>query len=277
MEIINDIQADQGKQQIKSNEITGDRYPIHSLPKEFQDWHNNYYIMEKQGDIDKNVVSTANLNGYMWLALGDGSKYGMAIFFITISAIIKIKLLGSFFLVLFLYMPILIYICYHFIFYAMIRAQIVGIVTKASANVTTFTFYTTFFGIYFSLMCVFVFILAISKDLSMFLFMTIKGINDNIDPSDSIMLFVENKLIFIHNILVEVSAINGVSLMDNTYFITLLFFLLSVLSVYIFESRSYKSRKLDIEKEIAKTKLEQGFPIETAQSLMTDWRKRNGM
>ena len=83
-DIFDDMSFDGDKgQKVKSNEITGDRFQFHSLPKEFQDWHNNYFLLEKEsmGTVDKNVVSKAILNGYMWKTIADGSAYGIAAVF----------------------------------------------------------------------------------------------------------------------------------------------------------------------------------------------------
>ena len=78
-DIFEDAEREQRSQKIKSNEITGERYAFHSLPKELQDMSNVYYIQEKegQGSIDKNAISKANLNGYMWMCIADGTSYGL--------------------------------------------------------------------------------------------------------------------------------------------------------------------------------------------------------
>ena len=280
MEIFDDITMDTDKgQQVKSNEITGERFQFHSLPKEFQDWHNNYYILEKQGAIDKNSVSKAILNGYMWETVSDGTVYGMATTIAAISAIVKWKLtggLGGFMFSAVFFYPFMFFVAYHFIFYSMIRAQVVGPVTKSSANVTTYTFYTTFFGIYLSLMAAFLFLIAISKDLVILIFMFIKQIHGNGDGPTGFRASLEDSLIWFHNLIVEVFVSTG-PILESVYFMTMVILLSSILLIFLFENKNYLERSEDIKNEVIKTKLEQGYPIEAAQDLITDWRKENGM
>lgn len=272
------MESDKG-QKVKSNEITGDRFQFHSLPKEFQDWHNVYYILEKEGGLDKNIVSKAILNGYMWKTIGDGSAYGIGAAIATISAVVKWKLtpgIAGFLFTAVFYFPFMFFIAYHFIFYAMIRAQVVGTVTKESANATTYTFYATFFGVYLSLMAAFVFIIAIARDILILIFTLIHKIHGNNGNPDSYMASVENGLIWTHNKIVDLFITSG-PLMDNIYFLSFLAVLSSILMIYWFENKYYKQHVGDIEKEVQKAKNSQGYPIESAQRLITDWRSRNGM
>jgi hypothetical protein len=283
-DMFDDMHMDNDKgQQVKSNEITGERFQFHSLPKEFQDWHNNYYILEKQGEIDKNSVSKAILNGYMWQTITDGTNYGIATAIATIAAIIKWKLtggvLGFLFSAIFFY-PFLLFVAYHFIFYAMIRAQVIGPVTKGSANVTTYTFYTTFFGLYLSIIAVFIFMIALAKDIVLFLFMLIvelhmKTINGQ--QLNAIQQYFEDFFIWLHNFIIEVFIIQPDNFFESIYFMTILMTLSSIGIFFFFEKQNFKKREKDIQEELAKHKLAQGYPIETAQKIMTEWREQNGM
>lgn len=279
-DIFDDMTMDSDKaQKVKSNEISGDRFQFHSLPKEFQDWHNVYYMLEKdgQGALDKNAVSKAILNGYMWKTIGDGSAYGIAAAITSISAAIKWKMtygiLGFVFAFIF-FLPIMIFISYHFIFYAIIRAQVVGPVTKQAANATTYTFYATFFGVYLSLMAAFVFLIAIAKDLLVLLFMIIHDMSKK-NPT-GYMADVENGMIWLHNKVVDLFITSG-PLFDNIYFLTFIIVIFSIVLFYWFELKHYNPNKIDITNEMLKTKNKQAYPIETAQRIMSEWRKRNGM
>jgi len=282
-DMFDDMVMDNDKgQQVKSNEITGERFQFHSLPKEFQDWHNNYYILEKQGEIDKNSVSKAILNGYMWKTVADGTAYGMATSIATMGAIIKWKLTGGVLGFLFsaiFYYPFLLFVAYHFIFYAMIRAQVIGPVTQGSANVTTYTFYTTFFGIFLSLMAVFIFLIALAKDIIIFLFMIITELHNKSSEGqlNAIQQHTEDFLIWLHNFIVEVFITTPTNFTESIYFMTFIFVISTLVIIYFFEVKNYKMRQVDIQNELEKHKLSQGYPIEAAQKIMTEWRKENGM
>lgn len=271
-----DPKTDKG-QTIKSNEITGERFPFHSLPKEFQDLHNVYYILEKQSSLDSNAISRAILNGHMWKAIGDGTAYGMIAIIATVGNIIKWKLsgfgIGLLFTVLF-FIPMSFYIAYHSIFYAMIRAQIVGAVTRNLANVTANTYYVTFMAIFFAILVVFVFSALFARDFLMLMFWGIAQMNPV--EGDLIGTNIQNALIWLHNIGVELFFNKG-PFYDNIFFITFLNTFLFGSIVYLLDRKYYNKHKSETDSEVVKLKNSQGYPIETAQRLIKEWRKRNGM
>ena len=279
-DLMDDMTIDKDKgQQVKSNEITGDRFQFHSLPKEFQDWHNNYYILEKQGAIDINSVSKAILNGYMWKTVTDGTSYGIATAIAAISAVIKWKLtggLGGFLFSAMFFYPFLLFVAYHFIFYAIIRAQVIGPVTKNSANVSAYTFYTTFSGVFLSLIIAFVFFISIAKDIALLIFMLLKQIHFSGDNYSGYKESIENFFIWLHNFIVEVFISTG-PISESIYFYTFIIATTSILLIFLFERRTFLDKNKEIESEVEKTKLEQGYPIEAAQKIMTEWREENGI
>lgn len=271
-----DSQSNKG-QTIKSNEITGERFPFHSFPKEFQDMHNVYYIMEKQAKADKNSISKAVLNGHMWKAIGDGSNYGILAVIITIGNIIKWKLSGllvGLTVTILFYLPVVFYIAYHSIFYAMIRAQIVGPVTESLARVTAYTYNFTSMSIFGSLMVIFVFCILFARDFLMLMFWGIFQIKP--EPNDLIMNSIQNGLLWIHNIAVDLFFNNG-AFYDNIFFITMVNICIIVGISYWFDNKYYKNHNADILLEVENLKNAQRYPIETAQQLISKWRKRNGM
>lgn len=277
-DIFDDIDRQEDKtQKIKSNEITGDRYFFHSLPKEFQDMGNVYYIQEKaaQGTIDKNAISKANFNGYMWLSIKDGTAYGIYITIAAIFAVIKWKLsegwLG-FFLSAIIYIPLLVFIGYHLIYYAIIRSQVIGPVTKAIANFTSYTFYITFLGIFLSLMIVFVFCVSFMEDIVLLLFKIITQLSGSV-LSDGWQATLTNGLIWFHNKLVEIFINSNNGLWGNIYFITFITVVGTLGFLYAFERSHYKPNKEDIQEQYEFTGLSQGYPIELAQKLMKRWRE----
>lgn len=268
-------------QTVKSNEITGKRFLYHSLPKEYQDWHNNYYIIEKQGPIDNNAVSKAILNGYKWETIKDASFYATLATVTTISAVLKMKIatgLLGFFISAIFFFPVMIYIAFHFAFYAMIRAQVIGPVTRDSAKATTFMFYSTFFGIYISLIVVFVFLMMIAEDLLVLLFMFIKSMDDMIVQGDAstIVVWTYNFLIWFHNFIVEVIDGNG-SIYSSIYFTTFVTTSLALYMFYYIENKYYETHSVDIQNDVKRTKDGQKYPIEAAQHKMKEWRAENGV
>lgn len=263
-------------QTVKSNEITGDRFPFHSLPKEFQDWHNVYYVLEKQSPLDRNSVSKAIYNGYMWKTIMDASLYGMLMVTTILGFSIKFKVEFNilwFLISLFFAAISLSWIAYHFIFYAMIRSQVVGEVTEQSAKYTTYTFYTTFFGIATTLVIMFLFSIYFLQSLLPLFFELIANIYYKHPESYGFMQNIKEVLIFIHNLLAKLISSSG-SYFDNIYFITIMAMLTSYLVIYIVETTIYKKRKLEIDFEVEKTKQAQGYAVETSQRVMKQWRKK---
>ena len=277
-DIFEDAEREQRSQKIKSNEITGERYAFHSLPKELQDMSNVYYIQEKegQGSIDKNAISKANLNGYMWMCIADGTSYGLYATIVAVSGIIKWKLSGGFLgflLSAIIYIPILFFIAYHFIYYAIIRSQVVGPITQSVANFTSYTFYMTFFSVFLAMMTVFVFVASMIKDILLLLFQTIASLSSTVLPGSYQSKFVD-MLIWLHNKLAEI-FISSDYTWNNIYFLTFITVAFSCWFIYMFESKAYKPNKIDIEQEYTNTGLRLGYPIEAAQKLFKGWREKN--
>ena len=276
-DFFDDVDRQQDKtQKIKSNEITGDRYFFHSLPKEFQDMGNVYYVQEKaaQGTIDKNAISKANFNGYMWLAIGDGTAYGIYVTIAAIFAVIKWKLSEGFlgFVISgIIYIPILFFIGYHLIYYAIIRSQIIGPITQAIANFTSYTFYITFVGVFLSLMVVFVFLISFMEDLVLLLFELTAQMSATVLEGTWQAKFL-NVLIWLHNKLVEIFINSNNGLFGNIYVITAVTVVGSLLFLYWFEYSHYKPNHDDIQEQYALTGLSQGYPIELAQRITKKWR-----
>lgn len=276
-DIIDDMfdSGDKG-QTVKSNEITGERFPFHSLPKEFQDWHNVYYILEKQSPLDKNSVSKAIYNGYMWKTIMDGTLYATLMVITIIGFAIKVKIEFN---ILWLLVSLLIsaislsWIAYHFIFYAMIRSQVVGDVTRSSAKYTTFTFYNTFFGITVAMVVMFLFCIYFLQSILPLFFELVANVYYKYPETYGIMQNVKDALIFIHNILSDMISTNG-SLFNNIYFITIVATIVSFFVIFIVERKVYTKRKKEIDFEVEKTKQEQGYAIETAQRIMKQFRSR---
>ena len=277
--VIDDIVAQNDGQKIKTSEITGERFQFHSLPKEFQDWHNNYYILEKQGEIDSNAVSKAMLNSYMWLAVFDGTKYALFLFSFVVFAIIKWKLgesFLSFFLGFLTLLPILIFVAYHFIFYAMIQAQVIGPVTKTMANSTSHTFMVTFFAVFFSLISAFIFFVYFLKSFLVILFYFIADLYSKHGMElDSFWQKIIDYLIIFHNLLVRI--IEGNSIFNNIYTYTLIIAFIVIFFLLSFYQYHFILHRSAILKEMKKEKLRQGYPIEVAQQIIKEWRKRHGM
>lgn len=280
-DIFEDMQYESDKgQKVKSNEITGDRFQFHSLPKEFQDWHNNYYIIEKNGNIDVNSISKAILNGYMWETISDGSIYAISMFFIILSAALKLALtfsVPSVIITLLLFIPLLIYVAYHFKFYANIRAQIIGPVTQASANVTSFTFYSTFGAVLSSLVIAALFMIYFAQSILQGLFSVIIQFNlSNGQDMGKVDATIMDFLIWFHNIIVDLIYNNG-PWYSNPYFLIVFFSLLSVITIVFFEVKEYQLHRDTIVNSVEEFENEAGYPIEVAKKIMDRWREENGI
>ena len=131
----------------KQRDITGDHYTFHSLPKEFQVWHNTHYILEKKSNLDRSTVPASLYNAYMWLAINDASKYAMSAFMFIFGFSIFTVYTHSFssFLISVGVLSVwTLYASYHFLFYAKIAAQDVGPVTKKAVAYTSGRFNSVF-------------------------------------------------------------------------------------------------------------------------------------
>lgn len=270
-------------QSMKASEITGERFLFHSLPKEFQDLHTNDFILEQRGELDANKTSKAVLNGYMWQTISDASLYGVVTSIGLIFAIIKLKLapdLFGFFITLLIYLPWLFYTIYHFTFYALIRAQVVGPVTEAIKKNTTDTFYTTFGAIVGSVTLAFLVFLSFLKDIAELLATMAVKLNDSYHISGMININIKQYLVIAHNFIADL--LNGPEnvlgqALFNEWISAFLFLGLTASTIYFFEKEAYEKHKEKMELEIKKAKTASGYPIESALECLWQWRKDNGV
>lgn len=270
-------------QSMKASEITGERFLFHSLPKEFQDWHTTYFILEQRGELDSNVVSKAVLNGYMWQTIADATFYAIITSLALIASIIKLKLspdLFGFFITLFLYLPWLFYTIYHFSFYAYIRAQVVGPVTEAGKQNTSITFYTTFIAIVSSVVLAFLVFLSFLKDIAELLATIVVKTNQDYHITETINFSGSEYIVSIHNFIVDL--LNGPedllgSLLFNEWFSAFILVGLTFSTIYFFERELFTNHKSKMEIEIKKSKTASGYPIESALDCLWTWRKENGV
>lgn len=267
-------------QSMKASEITGDRFLFHSLPKEFQDWHTTYFILEQRGELDVNIVSKAVLNGYMWKVIGDGAVFGITTALALVAFIIHAKMdptLFGFFIAIFLYTPWLAYTIYHFKFYALIRAQDVGAVTREAIKTTSIMFYQTFFAIVLSVIVAFIATLTFLDSIVELLATVATNLSN---AQDSSSIYVKDTCVFIHNLLGSfLQKPDGIfnQIMFNEWFSGILGLGITAGSIYLFETSTYKEHKSKMDIEIKKAKTASGYPIESALDCLWKWRKDNGV
>jgi len=273
---------DQKATSVRQEDITGDQHTFHSLPKEFQAWHNTQYMLEKKVDIDESTVPEALLNAYMWKTVYDASKFAIPTVIGIIFSVIKLKLspnIWGLIVSLSIYIPWLLYLAYHFIFYAKIKAQVVGPVTKKCAKFTADMFYTTFFAILSSLIVAFVFTMSILEDLALLLHNLIMSI-DSSGSSDLVMSKLKHYMIVVYNGMIDLLSPPDTlfaKILANTYFSTALFFIMTLATVFLFERQVYNERKRQVEEEIEKEELSKGYPIDTALIQIHKWREEHGV
>ena len=263
-------------QAIKTNEITGNRFIFHSLPKEFQDWNNIYYVVEKESNIDKRSVSDANLNGYMWKAIFDGAEYGIALFFGVMWAAVKIKLTyGSTLSALFslaVFFIITVYVAYHGVFYSLIKAQIVGPVTKRNALYTVKHYTSSFWGVFSSLLVAFAFTLyTLYTLLPLFAYFIYQYDQEYNNGDDSLFLWFEKFLIVLHNGIVKL-GVSGEGLLNNVYILLAVLGILASLIVYYTSYVFYRKFRKEVEAEVVKANRKFYYPIQVAQRVMKEWK-----
>ena len=277
MEFLKDM--DDNAQSIRQDEINGKQHQFHSLPKEFQGWHNTQYMMEKKVFIDESTVPESLLNGYMWKAIGDGSTFGITTFLTIGFSIIKLKLAPNFwglFIALIVFMPWLAYVVYHIIFYAKIRAQVVGRVTQNGYKYTSKIYYETFYSIVVSLCIALLFIFSILDDIVVVLRDMIVALN----PEGIYEGYLKTFLIWIYNffidLLTEPDDLFG-KILFNTYFSTFIFLGMTLYIPYVFEKQIYNERKKVVDQEIENEEELAGYPIENAMRKLTEWRETNNV
>lgn len=281
-DFLEDITEDNSKEniQMKSGEITGDAHMFHSLPKEFQVWHSNNYIMEKEGNLDPNVVTRSMLNAYMWKILINGTNYGVMAFLLVISTIFSEKLFESYILSIFnifYFFGAAIYIAFHFSFFGIIRAQVIGPITEKTANVTSLLFYQTFASTFLSLMIVFVFLLLFSESLLELLFELLVNVKlTHGNDMDNITMFFFNFGVNVHNLIVKLVFMEG-PLFYNVYFLSFLLPSIIMFFAWFVEGRYYENQRQEIIDSVSEFKLGSGYPIEKSQKVIKTWREKNGM
>lgn len=260
---------------MKSGEITGDQHLFHSLPKEFQTWHTVHYMLEREGDVDSNTIANATLNAYMWKTLFDGTSYGLMGILLVISTIsierllmtIDSSILSSIHWIYFL--GISIYMAYHFVFYGMIRAQVIGKLTEQAAKNTSIMFYQTSSAVFVSLIIAFLFTVSIGEDVQRIIFLSIIHYGES--------GFGTSILVIIHNIINWFIYFKEDSLISNIYIWTVLFSAILVFFCWFVERHAYKKIRSEVIDAMSKAALEAKFPIEKSQSVMKAWRKKHGV
>lgn len=280
MDFLESMSEANKNQSIRQDEISGKQHSFHSLPKEFQAWHNTQYMMEKKIDIDESTVPESLLNGYMWKTISDASKYGIWTFIFIAAFVIKLKfnptIFGLFTTLLF-YAPILGYIVYHFVFYAKIRAQVVGVVTANCAKYTVFTFYHTYAAIVVSLLIAFLFTFSILEDIATLFYNLAASLPSESKGVDS---YLRSAFVWIYNFFVDILTgpedIVG-KLLFNTYFATLLLATITGVAIFFFEEEVYKERRKLVEEELASEELAKGYPADAAMKRIKTWRDENGV
>lgn len=270
-------------QSMKASEITGQRFLFHSLPKEFQDWHTTYFILEQRGELDSNIVSKAVFNGYMWKTIADASFYGFITGVALIAAILKLTFsptLWGFIISLLIYLPCLFYVMYHFSFYAYIRAQVVGSVTEAGMKNTTLTFYSTFGAIVASILLAGVVSISFLDSIH-----ELFGALINASKGDGITIFgntyhIKNHVASAHatitTLLAPKTTILG-KILGNEWITGIIFGGLTFGSIYFFEKEKYEKHKAKMDIEVKKSKASSGYPIESALDCLWEWRKKHGI
>jgi len=281
-DFLEDMTEDNSKEnvQMKTGEITGDQHLFHSLPKEFQQWHTNNYLIEKEGEVDQNLITKSLLNAYSWKIIMNATAYGMYSFMLVVMAIVSEKFFESAilsFFHFFFFTGTAIYIAYQFYFFGIIRAQVIGPLTEKSMAVTSWLYYQTFLATFLSLMIMLVFIFLFSEailELIFTLLVTVKY--SSAGHMDMITSFFFNFGVGFHNVIAKIVFSSG-PFFYNIYFLS--FLLPSViLGMSFFVERSgYNKQRRDIIDSMSDYNLNSGFPIEKSQKVITTWRAQNGM
>lgn len=286
-EVFDDIMGDgkDGGQSMKASEITGDRFPFHSLPKEFQDWHTTYFIMEQRAPLDSSVVSKAVLNGYMWKVIYDGTFYGVITAMFIIFSLIKLKLSPNIWGLLVsvaIYLPWMIYLIYHFKFYAFIHAQVVGPVTESGKFHTVDFFNATFGMVAGSLLVAASVVIAFLTDLADLLAKLVNEI-DGKDHSSSFGAIGDDTtrsiLVSVHNFIAQV--LDGPDdlfgkILFNENIMGILFSAATMAGIVYFYKLWKAMHRETLEKDIKIAKIQSGYPIEAALDCLWEWREKHG-
>jgi len=278
------ITGEDNGQSMKASEITGDRFPFHSLPKEFQDWHTTYFIMEQRAPLDSNIVSKAVLNGYMWKSVYDATFYAIMTAIFIIFSVIKLKLspnVWGLLISMSIYLPWLAYLIYHFKFYAFIEAQVVGPVTK-SAKVHIVDFYnSTFILVLIALLAAAAVVMSLLTDIADLMARLVNEIDSKSgDPFTSIAdESTRSIFVSIHNFIADI--LNGPEdtfgqILFNEY-LMVVFILVVTIALIIYFYKFWKALHMEtLEDDIKLAKIQSGYPIEAALDCLWEWREKSG-
>jgi len=281
--LMSDGNSAQGKKQdIRQDEITGKKFLFHSLPKEFYNWFNNYYMLEKKMKIDIASVPSAQLNGYMWLTVFDGTKYALLLFFSLVASFIKLELtpnLISLVTTFLVYTGVLIFVVWHVDYYARMRAKEVGPVTKKIISMTTKIYYSTFVSLFVALTLAFIFFVSTLSSFMDLLQQII--IHYQISDTFFVKHYILPPLVYVYNFFVDIINKGGknnfIDFLTNPYVFLIYMALYSLIIFYFFEKESYLKEKAMKEKEIEYESIDKGYPIEYALKKIHEWREKNGM
>ena len=274
------------KQEIRQSDIDGRHFLFHSLPKEFFNLFSNYYILEKKKAIDSAVISSAQLNGYMWMSVFDATKYALILFIPILIVLIKLAFIKSvvvWVIDMLVLTGILLFVGWHFEYYAKMRAKQIDAVTHNLFDHTGKVFYQTFFALLVSL-SIGAFVVAFSFDSLLELFQNILlYVKNNGGYSHS---YFEKRLFYsgvkTYNFLISVKEMKEhqsliLSILANPY-IFLVYINIYSIGFLIFLERYFykKEEKLKIL-EIEREKMDNGYPIEYVLKKIHKWRKEYGL
>ena len=270
--------------ELRSGEITGHKEVFHSLPKEFQNWHNTLYIQEKEGSVDTHAVPEATLNAHMWKAIFEASGYAVFHFGVLVtigSWILHFSSWLVFILGFIIFLGFAVYAAFHFYFFGIIRAQIVGPLTKSSAMHTAGIYNRTFFMTYASLFIMVFFTITFMDSVTDFLFRLIVMfdfyIQKGIESGQPVFWYeiVLNILIVVHNFMVE--TYYGRSWFFNPYTILFLFTFIQIALILIVERMGYNYEFKKVIASMYQSAIQRMYPIEKAQRTIAKWRSAHGM
>ena len=275
MQFFKDMDNKKKSAKIRQNEITGEQFYYHSLPKEFQIWHNGYYMSEKKTEIDNAVVADALLNGYMWMTIFDATKFAIPTIFLIIGIALKLRLSPDFFglsLALIAFFPWIFFLAYHFIFYTKIRAQVVGPVTQKCSTYTAETFRRTFYAIFFSGIVAFLVVFSFLEEIALLVKQIIEFII--IHATSPVEKFLAQGLTYFYNLLVDIVNKQPTTtfemIVTNVYISTALMSFVTLLAIYLFEKEEYKKRRTEVLKEVEDEESQTGYVADGALKILRD-------
>lgn len=265
----------------RPSEITGHQHMFHSFPKEFQVWHNTQYVMEKKATLDKSLIPSGLLNSYMWTTFGDGSAFGLATGLNVFIPVFILKFFPNFWgllLAIAAFLPWVLYAAFHFIFYAKIRAQIIGEITKDCADYIAKPFYQSFIAVSVSLVLAGSFMFSILDsigELTSALYYKSEG---KILVAQSITPALREGLKNITNLIADMTTYppGFFNKILFNHFITIsLFALATYYIIKYFDTKGYNERRKEVDEEMTIEEFGTGYPIEKALYILHKWRKEN--